>query len=723
MLTMMPSWLGPRFLKIATKIGWSSTGSWLPEMNWMLTKLTLGINQQKSYMVLRDFFEEAYHDESRPFEVIQQNWHLGDRNDSEAGYYNDEVTYSQAISNLFAMEMDPGSNSVYSMSSLTFWRIEAIKHAAAQRTAYFCLVSCKMSHGGIGNVKKLKCSGPFMTPQSIHSSSQALSMPYYLWDIAREQTVTVNKLGFVPTYTCVSHTWGRWPVSLLVKLDGVDWPIPGNSRFDVRVLPLILKRASWATAFIWLDLVCIPQLDFDLQRKAKEISNQGGIFAGATACVAWLNDVVSWERLMPAMTWLGLSYLQYHSGLQHQDIELLVLKAATDAGEGQDLFRKRNFPVPNDAPQETHEVNLDGDTQSGVESFHSKYCCQRPSTECLTHSRALEAKCSSDIRFDFAQIFGFPDWFTSLWTLQEACLFPEMSLATSSFEYLSSSKGVHITLEAVCFLCTVVKTTKPRSVKQLSLCFRHDFGYSTPMDVFLVGNERQCTGERAPAIMSVLGITDWYDEQIASTGQANGSQDLVLGKYPMSFVEEAASKIGPLFFGTCADGGLHDAIGSMLPFFSGDDGSARFPFTLAGVRKGAKGYKWQIGRSGKVDIDRVIILGASRGNPYNIAPVELSASIFGLDMIEEEADLQETLDFLRGNDERGCAFAVHLSQDTIRFMGIILAGTRSSVSDEILLAKCAAYQILYDEEMAVQVIENGVWLPVPEPRKVDWIAF
>lgn len=189
----------------------------------------------------------------------------------------------------------------------------------------------------------------------------------------------------------------------------------------------------------------------------------------------------------------------------------------------------------------------------------------------------------------------------------------------------------------------------------------------------------------------------------------------------MAFVEEAAAKIGPLFFGTCADNGLRDAIGSMLPFFSGNDGSARFPFTLAGVRKDAKGYEWKIGRSGEIDIEQAIIMGASRGNQYNIAPVKLSADIFGLDMVEE-GDLQETLDFLGGNDEKGCAFAVHLSQDTTRFIGIILAGTKSSFSEEVLLTKCAAYQIVYDEEMASQVLANGVWLPVTHPQKVDWIA-
>jgi hypothetical protein len=87
--------------------------------------------------------------------------------------------------------------------------------------------------------------------------------------------------------------------------------------------------------------------------------------------------------------------------------------------------------------------------------------------------------------------------------------------------------------------------------------------------------------------------------------------------------------------------------------------------------------------------------------------VKLTASIFRLGVVDE-GGLQETFDFLRGNDEKGCAFAVHLSQDTTRFIGIILAGTKSSASNETLLAKCAAYQIVYDEEMAFQVLANGV---------------
>ena len=110
-----------------------------------------------------------------------------------------------------------------------------------------------------------------------------------------------------------------------------------------------------------------------------------------------------------------------------------------------------------------------------------------------------------------ATLFGFPDWTTSLWTLQEACLCSHMSLAASNFEYLQTETGVHFGLDAIiCLLDFNLSSTFPPTVKQLRLCFSSLFGSSTPMKVMLMANERQCSGARAPAIMSVLGFTDWY---------------------------------------------------------------------------------------------------------------------------------------------------------------------------------------------------------------------
>lgn len=138
-------------------------------------------------------------------------------------------------------------------------------------------------------------------------------MPFYLWEIRKRKLIIVNELDFVPRYTCVSHTWGCWLDSEsslpTVELSSVPWPIPRNTRFEVEKLPDILVHASWVTDYLRLDLVRIPQLEFNPVQRDKEIANQAGIFGNSTACVAWLNDVKDWERLLPAVTLLGLSLI------------------------------------------------------------------------------------------------------------------------------------------------------------------------------------------------------------------------------------------------------------------------------------------------------------------------------------------------------------------------------------------------------------------------------
>ena len=114
----------------------------------------------------------------------------------------------------------------------------------------------------------------------------------------------------------------------------------------------------------------------------------------------------------------------------------------------------------------------------------------------------------------------------------------------------------------------------------------------------MLAEKRQCIEEGAPAIMSCLGMTDWYHAQIRSFGQADGQQDLVLGKYSLDFIREAAFKIGPLFFGTYCDRDI-DHVGSMLPF-NRRLGNERSGMTNPGPRKDADGYEWQVQQSGDV---------------------------------------------------------------------------------------------------------------------------
>ena len=68
------------------------------------------------------------------------------------------------------------------------------------------------------------------------------------------------------------------------------------------------------------------------------------------------------------------------------------------------------------------------------------------------------------------------------------------------------------------------------------------FSSPSPIKLLYAANLRQCTSSRAPVIMSALGVTDWYE-----TAKTE-SKKLVLGRYPLAFVREAASKFGASFY-------------------------------------------------------------------------------------------------------------------------------------------------------------------------------
>jgi hypothetical protein len=172
------------------------------------------------------------------------------------------------------------------------------------------------------------------------------------------------------------------------------------------------------TDYLRLDLLCIPQLEFNpVQRdkeRDKENAKQAGIFANSTACVAWLNDVKDWERLLPAVTWPGLSYLEDDPVLLQDGLDTELLKLTHLVDDGHRLFQKQYNKIHSVADGELKEINMLEDSTAGVADFHARYCCSRTVAECRALSRqpVIPQHASSDLN----QTFAFPDWFTSLWT-------------------------------------------------------------------------------------------------------------------------------------------------------------------------------------------------------------------------------------------------------------------------------------------------------------------
>ncbi|KAI0546642.1 hypothetical protein F4679DRAFT_406348 [Xylaria curta] len=362
-------------------------------------------------------------------------------------------------------------------------------------------------------------------------------LPYFLFDTDENCTVRTVSIGFRPDYTVISHTWGRWVKDQPVKVAGIPWKVPQNDRFDVEYLPCQLARIPTNTRYVWFDLFCIPQ-DGSI-RGAREIARQAAIFKNAKNAVAWFNDVKSFDGLQQLVKW-QLLHLLLHSIDEPIACQNMI-------GEIWESLAWK---------------------QTGLlEPRHGK----------------LSSKNSEPNA-----------WFTSLWTLQEVAMRPDVWLCASDWSYVTCDGVIPLPLIG---LITIYKTFRDTtkissytvfySKSHESLLELDTWRYRSgleklldldPISLIALGDRRECKERRAEAIMSALGVTEWYTEPLDSVQPDQGSvfrssmeQDLVLGKYPLRFVQELCRQIPGDFFGALSKQDIEGIAGSLqygslLPF-------------------------------------------------------------------------------------------------------------------------------------------------------------
>ncbi|UKZ66188.1 uncharacterized protein TrAtP1_007364 [Trichoderma atroviride] len=271
--------------------------------------------------------------------------------------------------------------------------------------------------------------------------------PEYLWHLNDRCLVRTRDLGPKrPAYTAISHTWGRWMSEndgYLIP-NGMKYRVPHNAMFDIKSLPQSLQHLGTKidTDYAWLDLVCIPQgckgeaLDEEHDiLKRQEISRQGSIFRNAKRAIAWFHDVDDFSCLGGLMEFAALSRIGIGETLtresQHER-ERRMARALTKMEDGlAELFSK-----PEDTPK-----------GPGFQQW---------SKQQMGHGEEM----SQPINF----------WFTSLWTLQELCLRPDMWLATSDWKFLCLQGNTRIPLNgALCILQKYEKSLTPGSITERRL--------------------------------------------------------------------------------------------------------------------------------------------------------------------------------------------------------------------------------------------------------------
>ena len=610
--------------------------------------------------------------------------------------------YNSVMFDLFNHEFNPYHWEPYvreiSINTLRQMRSGAIKHATAQRlgyTSYAIMKGYRVHDAGpyMGSLD-MPCS---WLPREIDQKE----LPFFLWDVEERRTVVVKDLNSEPEYCCVSHTWGRWRKEA-IPINGVPWLVPQNEKFEVERLPEHLQQIQPRTRFIWIDLFCIPQ---DGSKKADdEINRQALIFQNASRCIAWINDVKQWNGTSKALDWLGISYLHATTSPGIYDTDTLLHAIGREAGTTSELLSAQTDPAE---VKKRHAAGLL--SASGPRSALSGEV-----------DTLVEPAC----------------WFSSLWTLQEAMLCPDITFVAQDWISLKDKAGKAIPLDAFFIFMDIVdcvwlsgtpyktftgggvlKYTKygtlfnssehdhikwpngPRQLMDLCMITRMDnlLGSPSPIGLLIVANIRQCSDSRAPAIMAALGITDWYKSETKTDTR------LVLKCYPLAFVKEAATKLGASFYESMArTPKQHDLFnlshkGSMMPFSATNGWFSRILGVPGSNRYTSEDHPavktWKIKQDGSVNIRQVGIVASTENANAN----EFIMSFHISDQVK---------DLPKG----ACLYAVSLLRDAHRQYGLILEGYRKPWFSAQRLVKVCTF------------VFNGE-TDLPPTTSVDWVVW
>lgn len=670
---------------------------------------SLSASQKASFQVLAEWMDSLYCDPKlseaarafmeRRTERVSTSWPIDEeyliRSESSL---NSTSLYHSYCFYLFLLEFHPQTWEYY-MSYECLQRLQAFRYRAAcqaivQRVAYAALHPRRSQEFQ---------QTPYPRPiaHNAHwdySPTSDGAQPYYLWNNVSKQTIPTSDFPSCPPYVCISHTWGRWRKASATNVAGVPWLVPKNSRYDVNNLPELLGQLDFG--FIWFDLFCIPQ-DGSPQAEI-EIANQASIFHGASRCIAWINDVDSWKLVRRSMEWMSLRHLQL-----------------------------TNDPCPSMIEERLTRVFRSLSGHSRVEIMKSKPVAGNLVAE------------ESDREWGPDQPAS---WFSSLWTLQESILCPDVELYSKTWQPLCDKSGARIGLRALMEfihrttvtmslvekiavpICLPLEyemamitgaemdaatrqSTIPRTVmslRRLNDITQLSFVLNTlsPAGIFTNANIRQCSESRAPAIMSALGVTEWYKLRLDDPKRRKDER-LVLGSYPLAFLQECAMKVGAKFFEVLSAENSRtdisfdrllrasfrsDSVGSMLPF-SGKQGWDNYlspvPDNCHVDLSDHEAVKhWEVRHDGSVRIRTVGIVAMSHTPVTEYFPGVIHWN--GGQEFYHSSDFWGKLAELSGTRH---VYAVALYQDGPMMHGILLQGVEIPILGKTYLVKIGSFGI------------------------------
>ena len=667
---------------------------------WSSFASTMGHQQACSWKLLTEWLAGAYHpkhlaDAARSAIFSSKpgcNSQFLSRPQFPTSALLDQSVYHSRLGDLYCKEFldypdpdDPDYYLQYLFENLDFTRRRAAGQATSQNIAHttFHSVTTSRKDGTHLPPPKQETSHyanpilqvcPWIPSSSTQPGIEATN-PYYLWSIPENRTVEFSTLPDPkPGYTCISHTWGRWRGGKMVRVEGVPWLVPTNSIFDVQkmgeMFQVTRKRSNndIPTDYVWFDLVCIPQTrDGELGRRAKlEVSRQAAIFTGSSYCLAWMNYIDSWEAENHTVNWLSFQYLYLSTApglydVRKDDLDSLWTKSRDNPLQLTRHPRHRRYLGPSAFPVDTTPTTAQSSRKGGRRRVWRRLLAKSQTKNKLTINHATPNPPPEDFTEPSA-------WFSSLWTLQECCFCPHMTLMSRSFEPLCDASGTPLTLERLISLSNLtsflmkptsrvpdgsyptsidtnihrghqlhlvpndrhIRDAFPTGATLLSNLFidlhLHRNSSTSRTSIFIQGNARHCTKRRAEAILAVVDVRDWLNPEADGQDPSELAEtDLVLGVYPLPFVREAARKFGPDFIMARKVDGVEGYLdgsvrGSMLPFAAIDPATRRgvgdirmYHFQGTEVPWNEAFESWVFGVDGSVAMRRAAVLGESLG--------------------------------------------------------------------------------------------------------------
>ncbi|KAJ9604369.1 hypothetical protein H2200_011203 [Cladophialophora chaetospira] len=422
--------------------------------------------------------------------------------------------------------------------------------------------------------------------------SHLIHHPYYLWDIKARRTIRVQDLDQPPAYTAISHTWGRFR-----KHDD-----SGPCYASVDGIP-------WK----------VPE---NTRFEVRE-----------------LPDFLLSELEKLEYVWFDLFCIPQE--------DLSSPLARQEISRQASIFKNSSASIA-----WFSDINSWEGTRAALQSYCALIIRENSGLGLPPPGSEANFPPVPDIQVELVDDKTLNAYFSSLWTLQELCLCPQMIICDRRFNPLFIA-GEDRPLSPFDVQALVTQSHGNHVVSQKHASELQSRFWDTfynfneewnPITILSMGNQRYCEARRAEAVMSVMGATSWYTSAVSAGREPE--EQLVMKKYPMAFISEVRARYGSgVFFAgaTLKMSAIYAAVyqkqplaslssvGSLLPF--GDNPVYLSTSDFVKLEDDTSTADWTLDTQGRVHIRKAFIhLGKDNESPQ--VEMECRALVFKSEAFE-----------------------------------------------------------------------------------------